>query len=253
MKNAISSVDAANFSTKQRELLTWIKESPFNKVSIENGAYFWEAGAQLSARSFNAFAAKMDEAGVKRDEWLLNMDAEKSDEGNPIDEPTSNVPDASAIVQNVAAQLLGDEKPKSKLAKLADAMKPAQKLTVKSSEPRYEGPSLAQMFRDAIASFEGSFSSKVLLEKVFQVAEEKGVKEEDLNQATMRCYISQMSVNYPGRVNWGINKKDRVCSGEHGHDKLYKLGRSEYIAYDPETHGVWQIKDGEVSQMKEVK
>lgn len=253
MKNAtVFSIGTANFSRKQREILSWIKESPIHKISHENGAYFWEGAEQIPTRSFEAFASKMDEAGVKRSEWFLDVDSEKGDEGNS-DEPPANVRkvgNSTVVVFEAAEPDEQDNEPKSKLAQLAAAIAPEKKEASQSEAgPRYEGPSIAEMVRAAVNHLGGNgeqFTSRQILDKVTELATEKGVDPADLNPNTVRCYISQMSVNYSGRVNWGINKKDRECNGEFHHDCLFKIDRSNYEKFDAEKHGLWRIEDGEV-------
>ena len=60
------------------------------------------------------------------------------------------------------------------------------------------------------------------------------------NATTINCTLLLCSVNVQSRVNYPENKKSRV-KRHPDYDTLYRVGRAQYVLYQPELHGSWGI------------
>ncbi len=98
------------------------------------------------------------------------------------------------------------------------------------------GLSVWEMVKEAVIALGGKTTSKDI--KVY-IKKKYG----DINEGTINCQILACSVNSKSRIHWPENKKPRIANGHY--DFLYTLGNGKVALYDPQIHGVWEIrKDG---------
>lgn len=73
----------------------------------------------------------------------------------------------------------------------------------------------------------------------------------DANSTTINCTVLLCSVNVQSRTNYPECQKVRVKRNPD-YDTLYKVGRGQYILFDPKKHGRWGIvrKDGKFTVIK---
>jgi hypothetical protein len=64
-------------------------------------------------------------------------------------------------------------------------------------------------------------------------------KYENVNEFTIECQIKACCVNFSGRTNWAMNKRQRVSNGQY--DFLYFLEAQRITLYDSNRHGHWEI------------
>ena len=62
----------------------------------------------------------------------------------------------------------------------------------------------------------------------------------EINDSTADHQIIFSTVNQPSRVNYQQNKKTRIAESKY--DFLYSTERGKVVMYDPEKHGIWEIR-----------
>lgn len=62
----------------------------------------------------------------------------------------------------------------------------------------------------------------------------------NVNDSTMTCQIIVCTVNHATRIHYPENKKPRIANTKY--DYLYTTGRGQVEKYDPQMHGVWEIR-----------
>lgn len=98
-------------------------------------------------------------------------------------------------------------------------------------------PPVWQMVKDAIERFDGEATLSDLRNYIKNTYS-------DVKDNTIRCHITLCSVNAPARVHWGVNKKPRVARDSR-YDLLFNAGGRRVERYDPEKHGIWEIRPDE--------
>lgn len=63
----------------------------------------------------------------------------------------------------------------------------------------------------------------------------------DVNETTINCTILACCVNKQSRTNWPENHKPRLASSQY--DFLFSTGRAQVELYQPEKHGLWEIRN----------
>ena len=79
----------------------------------------------------------------------------------------------------------------------------------------------------------------------------------DVNESAINSGIIAGTVNHDSRIHYNENKKPRIANSHY--DFLYRIekGKGDLELYNPEKHGIWEIKENEkgdliVVQMEEV-
>src|SRR5436190_5388400 len=68
-------------------------------------------------------------------------------------------------------------------------------------------------------------------------------KYDNVREGTINCQLIECTVNQPSRIHYQENSKPRICDTEH--DFLFSIGRGQVISYNPQEHGIWEIKQNE--------
>jgi hypothetical protein len=63
----------------------------------------------------------------------------------------------------------------------------------------------------------------------------------NINRGTLADQINICTVNIPSRVNYPQNQRPRVCNDSR-YDFLYSVGFGQVEKYDPQLHGIWEIR-----------
>ncbi len=69
----------------------------------------------------------------------------------------------------------------------------------------------------------------------------------DVNDSTITCQIIVCTVNHATRIHYPENKKPRIADTKY--DFLFTTGRGQVERYDPEKHGIWEIKEDETGKL----
>lgn len=69
----------------------------------------------------------------------------------------------------------------------------------------------------------------------------------EVNDSTITCQIIVCTVNHPSRIHYPENSKSRISDTKY--DFLYTIGRGEVERYNPERHGIWEIKEDETGKL----
>lgn len=97
-----------------------------------------------------------------------------------------------------------------------------------------------QMIREAVENLGGKASHREIKDYIWK-------KYGELNESTLRCQILICTVNRRSRVNYPENEKPRVANSKY--DFLFATGRGEVELYDPEKHGIWEIRKDETGKL----
>jgi len=89
---------------------------------------------------------------------------------------------------------------------------------------------------EAVKYLESSFAAKELIDTVMRIYP-------DTYLPTLRCHIYMSTVNNPVRVNWPINKRERISNPNYAYDLLFKNYSGILEIYVPKMHGIWEIKN----------
>lgn len=60
---------------------------------------------------------------------------------------------------------------------------------------------------------------------------------------TLRAHIYMSIINNPARVNWPINKRERISNHDYDYDLFFDRGDGFLEIYEPKNHGFWEIKN----------
>jgi hypothetical protein len=97
-----------------------------------------------------------------------------------------------------------------------------------------EVPSIIKMVIELVNGWEGdSITFNEILQNI-------KARYGDVNAETLKRQVYACTVNQPARVNWYPNKRERIANSEY--DLLYTIGPSQFEKYDPQKHGVWEIR-----------
>lgn len=69
----------------------------------------------------------------------------------------------------------------------------------------------------------------------------------EVNDNTITCQIIVCTVNHATRIHYPENKKPRISDTKY--DFLYTTGRGQVERYNPEKHGIWEIKEDETGKL----
>ncbi len=69
----------------------------------------------------------------------------------------------------------------------------------------------------------------------------------EVNESTINCQIIVCTVNHPSRIHFPENKKPRVANSKY--DFLFSTGWGRIELYDPEKHGLWEIRENEYGKL----
>lgn len=94
--------------------------------------------------------------------------------------------------------------------------------------------SILSMVIEAVDNLEGEFTKKDIKDYIFS-------KYGEINEGTINCQTILGTVNRDSRVNWQVNKKERISNSRY--DFLYDKGNGHLEKYNPDIHGLWEIKE----------
>jgi hypothetical protein len=96
------------------------------------------------------------------------------------------------------------------------------------------------MVKDAITNLNGKASYSEIKEFILN-------KYGDVNESTITCQIIECSVNHPSRIHYPNSKKPRIANSAH--DILFTVGRGKVELYNPDEHGIWEIRKNEYGKL----
>lgn len=94
-------------------------------------------------------------------------------------------------------------------------------------------PYVWQMIKEAVESLGGKTSYSDIKDYIWK-------KYGEVNESTIICQIIICTVNHPSRIHYPGNKKPRVATSRY--DFLFSTGRGRVEQYNPEKHGIWEIR-----------
>src|SRR5437868_13356946 len=101
-------------------------------------------------------------------------------------------------------------------------------------------PPMWTLLRDAIDACGGKATYSELKDHI-------RAKYGAINDSSLTCEIISCSVNHPSRIHYPVNKKPRAATSQY--DFLFNVGRGRVEAYDPESHGDWEIYADEFGKL----
>ena len=101
-------------------------------------------------------------------------------------------------------------------------------------------PYVWQMVKEAVENLGGKASYSEIKDYIWK-------KYGKVNESTINCQIIVCTVNHPSRIHYPENKKPRVANSKY--DFLFSTGRGKVELYDPEKHGVWEIRRDEYGKL----
>jgi len=101
-------------------------------------------------------------------------------------------------------------------------------------------PYVWQMIKEAVESLGGKASYSNIKDYIWK-------KYGEVNESTINCQIIVCTVNHPSRIHYPENKKPRVANSKY--DFLFSTGRGRVEQYDPEKHGMWEIRRDEYGKL----
>jgi len=101
-------------------------------------------------------------------------------------------------------------------------------------------PFVWQMVKEAVEKLGGKTSYTEIKRYIFDTYG-------DVNENTITCQIIVCTVNHTSRIHYPENKKPRISNIQY--DFLFTTGRGQVELYDPEEHGVWEIKRDEYGKL----
>lgn len=69
----------------------------------------------------------------------------------------------------------------------------------------------------------------------------------EVNESTINCQIIICTVNHPSRIHFPENTKPRIANSKY--DFLFSTRRGRVELYDPEKHGMWEIRRNEYGKL----
>ncbi len=97
-------------------------------------------------------------------------------------------------------------------------------------------PYIWQMIKEAVESLGGQASYTQIKDYIKE-------KYGNVNENSLNAQIIVCTVNHPSRVHYPENSKPRVANSKY--DFLFTTGRGKVELYDPEKHGIWEIRKDE--------
>lgn len=101
-------------------------------------------------------------------------------------------------------------------------------------------PYVWQMIKEAVENLGGKASYSEIKNYVKE-------KYGEVNESTINSQIVVCTVNHPSRIHYPENKKPRIANSKY--DFLFNAGRGKVELYDPEEHGVWEIRKNEYGKL----
>jgi len=101
-------------------------------------------------------------------------------------------------------------------------------------------PYVWQMIKETVESLGGKASYSEIKDYI------RG-KYGEVNESTINCQIIVCTVNHPSRIHYPENKKPRVANSRY--DFLFSTARGRVELYDPEKHGMWEIRRDEYGKL----
>jgi len=101
-------------------------------------------------------------------------------------------------------------------------------------------PYVWQMIKEAIESLGGRATYSEIKEYIWK-------KYGEVNEGTITAQIAVCTVNHPSRIHYPENKKPRVANSKY--DFLFTTGRGKVEIYNPEEHGIWEIRSDEYGKL----
>ena len=105
---------------------------------------------------------------------------------------------------------------------------------INNDEKKSKSKSVFSMVIEAVDNLEGEFTKKDIKDYIFS-------KYGEINEGTINCQTILGTVNRDSRVNWQVNKKERVSNTRY--DFIYDKGNGYLEKYNPDKHGLWVIKE----------
>lgn len=97
-------------------------------------------------------------------------------------------------------------------------------------------PPFWQMIKEAVENLGGKATYSQIKEYIKK-------KYGNVNESTINCQIIVCTVNHPSRIHYPENKKPRIANSKY--DFLFTTNRGQVELYDPNKHGVWEIRRNE--------
>ncbi len=69
----------------------------------------------------------------------------------------------------------------------------------------------------------------------------------DVNENTLNAQIIVCVVNHPSRIHYPENKKPRTADSRY--DFLYLVSKGQVVTYNPDEHGIWEIKQDDFGKL----
>ncbi|WP_199426657.1 endonuclease NucS domain-containing protein [Thermaerobacillus caldiproteolyticus] len=102
-------------------------------------------------------------------------------------------------------------------------------------------PYVWQMIKEAV---ENSPNEKVTYAEIKNYIKNK---YGNVNENTINAQIIVCTVNQSSRVHYPENQKPRIANSKY--DFLFTIGRGQVVLYDPNEHGVWEIRKNEYGKL----
>jgi endonuclease len=102
-------------------------------------------------------------------------------------------------------------------------------------------PYVWQMIKEAV---ENSPNEKVTYAEIKNYIKNK---YGNVNENTINAQIIVCTVNQPSRVHYPENQKPRIANSKY--DFLFTVGRGQVVLYNPNEHGVWEIRKNEYGKL----
>ncbi len=99
-------------------------------------------------------------------------------------------------------------------------------------------PTVREMLEEAIEKLGGSASYSAIRNYITN-------NYGDVKKSTINAHITSCTVNNPSRVHYTTNQKPRIANTKY--DLLFRMERGQVERYNPEDHGIWEIKEDEHS------
>ena len=99
-----------------------------------------------------------------------------------------------------------------------------------------------EMIREAVESIGGKVPYSEIKDYIWGKYGEVSKSKSNLDADIIEC-----TVNQPSRIHYPVNKKPRVANSKY--DFLFSTGRGEVELYDPEKHGMWEIRRDEYGKL----
>lgn len=101
-------------------------------------------------------------------------------------------------------------------------------------------PFVWQMVREAVEKLDGKTSYAEIKKYILETYG-------DVNESTINCQIIVCTVNHTSRIHYPENKKPKISNTKY--DFLFTTGRGQVELYNPEEHGIWEIKRNEYGKL----